>query len=115
MDNGLLSPDGEDKTYFGPRVRQAIPSLLNMAADFTPVVGEIKGGAETVQAFNEGDYVGASVNAIATALGVIPVVGDVAGKGLKAGARKLRKSDNIGLTDTPEALDTVKELSLIHI
>ena len=98
MDNGLLSPDEEDTTFFGPRVREAVPTILNTVADFTPIVGDIKGGVETVQAFNEGDYVGASVNAVATALGIIPVVGDIAGKTLKAGARKLREADNIGLS-----------------
>jgi len=55
----------------------------SLIADFTPVVGDVKGAYETYDAFSEGDYVGGTVNAIATGLGVIPIVGDAAGKAVK--------------------------------
>lgn len=55
----------------------------SLIADFTPIVGDVKGAYETYDAFSEGDYAGGTVNAIATGLGVIPIVGDAAGKALK--------------------------------
>ena len=66
---------------------------LGLMADFTPVVGDVKGVYDTKMAYDEGDYVGAGINAIATGIGVIPIVGDAAGKGLKAGAAALRGTD----------------------
>ena len=68
---------------------------VSLAADFTPIVGEAKGAYETMEAFEEGDYFGAGINAAATLLGVVPVLGDAAGKGLKAGAAALRKEDEV--------------------
>tara|TARA_E500000331_G_scaffold111324_2_gene108449 strand:+ start:3113 stop:4849 length:1737 start_codon:yes stop_codon:yes gene_type:complete len=65
-----------------------IPEMLKdigyFGLDFLPIAGEAKGVYETAQAFDEGDYVGAGVGAAATLLGIVPGVGDAAGKALKA-------------------------------
>ena len=69
MDDNEIPETLKDIGYFG--------------LDFVPIVGEAKGIYETKQAFDEGDYIGAGIGAAATALGVIPVIGDMAGKALK--------------------------------
>ena len=38
----------------------------SLIADFTPIVGDVKGAYETYDAFSEGDYAEGTVNAIAT-------------------------------------------------
>lgn len=73
----------------------AVKPYASTVADFTPVVGEAKGAYETYEAFEEGDYFGAGINAAATLLGVVPVLGDAAGKGLKTAAAGLRKEDEV--------------------
>ena len=64
-------------------------------ADFTPVVGDVKGVYDTKKAYDEGDFLGAGINAVATGIGVIPLIGDAAGKGLKAGAAAMRGTDEL--------------------
>lgn len=56
-------------------------------SDFFPVLGEFIGADDTTRAYRAGNYGDAALNLGATALGVVPVVGDVAGKGLKKGVR----------------------------
>jgi hypothetical protein len=53
-------------------------------ADFVPGIGEALGADDTARDYAAGNYLGAGINAGATALGVVPVVGDVAGKGIRA-------------------------------
>ncbi|WP_206194042.1 hypothetical protein [Serratia microhaemolytica] len=55
-------------------------------ADFVLVVGDIKGFAEAED----------TLDFLAAAIGVIPVVGDVAGKALKAAKQALKKGDVAG-------------------
>ena len=52
--------------------------------DFLPGFGEATGAADTVDSYNEGDYVGTGINGLATLLGVVPVAGDALAKGLKS-------------------------------
>lgn len=60
--------------------------------DFVPGVDVVKGGVDTVDAYNAGDMTGAGIGAAATLLGVVPVVGDAAGKAVKkAGMKEIRK------------------------
>ena len=73
----------------------ATPSGARVAAealDFIPGVGEGLAARDVYQSLKRGDYLGAGIHGVAGAMGVIPVVGDVAGKAVKAGAKKLRKS-----------------------
>lgn len=56
--------------------------------DFVPGVGDVKGAVDTVDAYNAGDMTGAGIGAAATLLGVVPVVGDAAGKAVKKAAGK---------------------------
>jgi hypothetical protein len=57
---------------------------LMAAADWFPVTGDATGVADTVDSYNEGDYVGAGINGFATLLGVVPLIGKPVAKGVKA-------------------------------
>ena len=61
---------------------QMASSLSNLA-DFTPVVGDAKGFAETRDLIEEGSYGQAAVSGLLAALGLIPVGGDIAAAALK--------------------------------
>ena len=73
--------------------------LGNVALDFTPVIGDIKGGYETVQMIGEElekenpNYylIGAmgGLGAVATIIGLVPGVGDAAQKAIMSGTRMM--------------------------
>lgn len=65
--------------------------------DFVPGVGDVKGAVDTVDAYNAGDMTGAGIGAAATLLGVVPVVGDAAGKAVKKAAGKKAEKKVQGL------------------
>lgn len=110
-------PAQEDYNYIGSRDVGIRESLRNTLADvlggersdyrkaedlmslgdFLPGIGEAQGAIDTADSFNEGDYIGTGVNALATLLGTVPLVGDAASKALK------KNKDNIrGALDMPE-------------
>ena len=78
--------------------------LGNVALDFTPVIGDIKGGYETVQMIGEElekenpNYylIGAmgGLGAVATIIGLVPGAGDAAAKAIRSGARSMANSAN---------------------
>lgn len=53
-------------------------------AESTPFLGEAIGLKRTSDALDEGDYVGAGIEGLATLAGVAPVFGDAVGKGIRA-------------------------------
>ena len=59
-----------------PETRQAFGEVVSIVADFTPDVGDVKGVAEAV-----GEPT--PRNILAATVGLIPIVGDVAGKAIK--------------------------------
>jgi RHS repeat-associated protein len=61
------------------------PQALSTVADFTPVLGDIKGVVEAIQNPS-------IVNVAAAIVGIVPEVGDVASKSLKAGANILENA-----------------------
>ena len=63
---------------------------LDVAVDAVPLIGDAVGVQDTMEAYNRGNMVDTGVNALATALGVVPVLGDVAGKGVKKVVSSLR-------------------------
>jgi len=63
-------------------------------AESTPVVGEAIALKRTSDALDEGDYVGAGIEATAGLLGLVPGVGDAAGKGLRQVAKSVRRGYN---------------------
>ena len=60
------------------------------AAESTPFLGEAIGIKRTSDALDEGDYVGAGIEGLATLAGVMPVAGDALAKGIRASANALR-------------------------
>jgi hypothetical protein len=69
--------------------RESAKVVADVVTDTLPVVGEVKGAIDTVKSIREGDYTGAAVNAGATLLGIVPGVGDAAGRVLKTKRKKL--------------------------
>lgn len=55
-----------------------------IAVDFVPLVGDAIGAEETGRALGTGDYRDAALLGTATALGLAPIFGDLAGKSLKS-------------------------------
>ena len=64
------------------------------AAESIPGVGEAMAVKRTSDALDEGDYVGAGIEATAGALGMVPIIGDAASKGLRQAAKSVRKGYN---------------------
>ena len=76
----------------------------NVALDFTPIIGDIKGGYETVAMIGEElnkenpnwYLIGAmgGLGAVATIIGLVPGAGDVASSAIMSGARMMRDGAN---------------------
>ena len=76
--------------------KEDTPTLKDAAmfgAEFIPGVGEALAIKRTSDAMDQKDYVGAGIEATAGLLGVIPGLGDLAGKGLRVATKSFRKAD----------------------
>ena len=80
---------------------------IETAIDFTPIVGDAVGVGDIRTSYNQGDMVGTGINAAAAAIGALPIVGDVAAKGVKSTGSALR---NIYHWTSPEAAKAIDEL-----
>lgn len=58
--------------------------------DFIPGVGEVSAGEDTYRAARSGDYASAGLNALAMAVGAVPVIGDAAARGIRNTVSDLR-------------------------
>jgi len=67
----------------GRYTQQDVGRFARGAMDFVPFLGDAVAADDARQSWRQGDVVGAGVNALAAALGVVPVVGDVAGKAVR--------------------------------
>jgi hypothetical protein len=74
--------------YLGGRVANTLTGLL----DFAPVVGDAVGVGDTMTSYRQGDMLGTGINALATGVGVLPLVGGPASKAVKAGGNKVRSA-----------------------
>lgn len=70
----------------GAGLPAASAGALSSALDFVPVLGDVSGGEDAFQAFRSGDNVGGAVALGATALGLVPGVGDFASKAVRSAA-----------------------------
>ncbi len=61
------------------------------AVDFVPGVGEAAGAIDVAQSLKSKEYLGAGLNTAALALGTVPIIGDAAGKALRAIGKKIYK------------------------
>ena len=74
--------------YLGGRVANTLTGLL----DFAPVVSDLVGVGDTMTSYRQGDMLGTGINALATGVGVLPLVGGPASKAVKAGGNKVRSA-----------------------
>jgi len=90
--NNLLggSNVASNSGYFRGKLANALSGLL----DFTPVVGDAVGAGDTMTSYRQGDMLGTGINAAATGIGVLPLVGGPASKAVKAGGKKVRSALN---------------------
>jgi hypothetical protein len=69
-----------------------IANTLSGLVDFAPVVGDAVGVGDTITSYRQGDMLGTGINAAATGIGVLPIVGGPASKAVKAGGNKVRST-----------------------
>jgi hypothetical protein len=74
--------------YFRGKLANALSGLL----DFTPWLGDAVGVGDTMTSYRQGDMLGTGINAAATGIGVLPIVGGPASKAVKAGGKKVRSA-----------------------
>ena len=74
--------------YLGGRVANTLTSLL----DFAPWLGDGMGIGDTMTSYRQGDMLGTGINAAATGIGVLPIVGGPASKAVKAGGNRVRSA-----------------------
>ena len=75
-------------------------------AEFTPVIGDALLAKDAAQSFSEGDIKGGLIDTAALGIGMIPVVGDIAAKGIKK-LKEIRKAD---VARAEKLIDDSKEL-----
>jgi hypothetical protein len=79
------------------RNTDGLPLGAELVVDSLPVVGDVKGGIETADYFNKGDYVNAGISGAATAL-ALPFglfgVGGMVRQGVKQGLKAVSKQYN---------------------
>ena len=101
-----------DDSGIGGGYRQGLINAgegIETAIDFTPIVGDAVGIGDVRTSYNQGDMVGTGINAAAAAVGALPIIGDVAAKGVKSTGSKLRDLYFLHNT-TPQALARYDQL-----
>jgi len=87
--------------------KENVKDAAMFGAEFIPGVGEALAIKRTSDALDKKDYLGAGIEATAGLLGIIPGVGDLAGKGLRTATKAFRKADveeAEKLLDSPESM-----------
>jgi len=87
----MLADQMSDLKSIGKTIKEEGPMFI---AESTPGVGEAIAAKRTSDAIDEGDYVGAAIEGTAGALGLVPIIGDAASKGLRKAAKAVRKGYN---------------------
>ena len=85
----MLSPD-DMMMPEEPVTEDKLKDAAMFGAEFIPGVGEAMALKRTSDALDKGDYLGAGIEATAGLLGIVPGVGDAAGKALRVSANALR-------------------------
>lgn len=76
--------------YLQGRIANSLSGLV----DFIPAVGDAVGVGDTITSYRQGDMLGTGINALATGVGVLPLVGGPASKAVKAGGNRARLALN---------------------
>jgi hypothetical protein len=101
-----------DDSGIGGGYRQGLINAgegIETGIDFTPIVGDAVGIGDIRTSYNQGDMVGTGINTVAAAVGALPIIGDVAAKGVKSTGSALRDLYFLHNT-TPEALARYDQL-----
>ena len=101
----------EDVFSVREEAEKKIGKLGTGALDFVPIVGDILAADDVAKSYREGDTLGTAVNTLAMAVGFVPILGDIAAKGMKAGLKAARKADIE--EHTPKLVDEVGETKAI--
>ena len=88
-----------------PFTQRDIQSAVIAGADVVPLVGEDVGVHEAAEDWQKGNKISAIAGGLGTVVGVVPIVGDVGGKLIKEGGKKLAK----GLGEAAEHLPNVEK------
>jgi len=80
--------------YRRGRIADALAGLV----DFAPAISEAVGVGDTITSYKQGDMLGTGINALATGVGVLPLVGGPASKAVRAGGNRVRSA----LRDLPD-------------
>jgi len=76
--------------YRRGRIADALAGLI----DFAPAISEAVGVGDTMTSYRQGNMLGTGINAVATGVGVLPIVGGPASKAVKAGGNRVRSALN---------------------
>ena len=108
--NPYVTPaDMQEYTKLGEELQSITPEkVVKTIAEFTPVVGDVMAAKDIYESYSKGDNVGAAINTLAMAVGVVPVVGDVAVKGIK----KLAKTRDVPI-ETEKLVDEIGEVKSV--
>ena len=97
--------DKTDPSNYEEKPEATLQDVGQFALESLPVVGEAIAIKDTAEALQEGDYLGAGLNAAAGIVGIVPVVGDVAGKAIKTAGGAMRQVSNEAYDKLVSALD----------
>ncbi len=80
--------------------RSRYADMLTGSVDFVPGVSEAAGVGDVRREVSQGNYPGAALAGVATALGVVPVIGDAAAKAVRgldmSQAARMQRADDMG-------------------
>lgn len=96
---------GREPGYWDRQQIEKFSGLL----DFIPLVGDTLGVDETKRALDRKQWVEAGLTGLGTAIGAVPVVGDVAGGALRAGAKAAERA--VAKVAEKGALQTVGQMA----
>ena len=97
-----------DDSGIGGGYRQGLINAgegIETAIDFTPIVGDAVGIGDIRTSYNQGDMVGTGINTAAAAVGALPIIGDMAAKGVKNASSALRNIYHGTSSDAAKAID----------
>ena len=65
------------------------------ALDFVPIVGDVLAAGDVADSYRRGDTLGTAVNLAALGVGIVPIIGDLAAKGIKKGFNTYRQASKV--------------------
>ena len=91
--NAISNMLGGSQISSNPNYLQGrIANSLSGLVDFIPAVGDAVGVGDTITSYRQGDIPSTVINAAATGIGVLPLVGGPASKAVKAGGNRVRSA-----------------------